>query len=212
MYSYIMMQSIDSSTNIAQSLTTEDHMTTHDREMYIPSRDHVIWVTYDTSGNPLKQEGGVKKRWISDMMVVKLTIIACILVCTFPIAFCDIYFALYDHTCIDQSISRMSVNMKTFLLVSGIYTYTLVGIVCGAICTTTIESTDCTCTTTLVYILSQLFITAWTVVGAILFWSLMDTSTCSSQVYIYLFTTLVIKIVCLFIQVYSDNQSVQRSK
>ena len=228
-----MMQSIASSTDIqsvgsttsSRPTITDDLMTTHDHEMYPSTRDHVhgrghgnspghvIRVSSDASGNIIQSIA--PRRWMSDTMVIKSAIVMVIVFITFPIAFCDIYFAVHDDTCVKQEVGRMVINMKTFLLVSGIYTFSLVGVMCAAICTATVDSSDCTCKIILFYIvgkLNQMFITAWTVVGAILFWSLMNTADCSKQVYNYLFATLIIKIVCVFVQIYSENPPTQRRR
>lgn len=188
-----MMQSIASDTAIATNIQN-DAMTSHDIEYAAEA------IQCDISGNLLPSTDE------PNTMIVKCCMIVPLVILTFPIAFCDIYFALHDHTCLDQSIDKTTITMKTFLLVSGIYTYTLVGVLCLVISTVNLTtSNDYTCILVLLGRLNQMFITLWTIVGAVLFWSQMNAATCSSQVYIYLFTTLVIKIVGIVFQMRTED-------
>lgn len=43
--------------------------------------------------------------------------------------------------------------------------------------------------------LVNLFLIIWNILGAIIFWGLMDTTNCSDTIYNYMFASLIIKLV-----------------
>jgi hypothetical protein len=54
--------------------------------------------------------------------------------------------------------------------------------------------------------LISLFTLAWTIVGSIIFWSLIDNEECSKEVYNYVFALLIIKYVCILVNLCAQNK------
>jgi hypothetical protein len=112
---------------------------------------------------------------------------------------CDIYYALNDNSCVNQDASRINLNLKTFLLVRG---FALLGLIFNVMMILCIISNSLiqsyTCVKFFIgiqlgiFILTCLFLFAWNIIGAVIFWAYMDTSKCSDPVYNYIFVSLVI--------------------
>jgi hypothetical protein len=67
----------------------------------------------------------------SSVSWIKLFMIFLITLFSFPIIFCDLYFANNDTTCVNQKFDKLNVNMYDYLMVSGIYSgSTLFIIIC----------------------------------------------------------------------------------
>lgn len=121
---------------------------------------------------------------------------------------CDIYFGLSDTSCARQKVSRMSIDLRTFLLVRG---FLLLGYMCEIffsiplICTKTLLC--CGCFQLSIFILIALFLTAWNIVGSVLFWGYMDTSQCSNEIYQYTFASLIIMLISNFCSINSNTSS-----
>ncbi len=109
---------------------------------------------------------------------------------------CDIYYGLNDKSCVSQDVGRISINLKTFLLVRG---FVLLGFVLNIllgsclVTNSTIQICGCFQITTMVLVV--LLLLAWNIVGAVIFWGYMDTSECNNPVYNYTFASLIIMFV-----------------
>jgi hypothetical protein len=135
-----------------------------------------------------------------------LTVLLC------PFIICDLYFALTDTSCIDQSLKQINLNMRTYLIVSA-----SIGIVSIAFINITILICDYdnfeidtkNIFLRIIDYLYKLFTLSWLIVGCVMFWNLMDTSICTTSVYNYLFARFVLTIVS-YALVLSTNE--QKSK
>jgi hypothetical protein len=115
---------------------------------------------------------------------------------------CDLYYAYNDSTCVTNSAKPLNINLKDYLIVSG---YILLGEIITLIylCWTTIyndvERSNCTTIIAIILIyFCAVFSLVWNIIGGVIFWSYMDNTTCSSNVFNYVFTSLIIKYVCHF--------------
>ena len=139
---------------------------------------------------------------------LKLFMIFFITLFSFPIIFCDLYFANNNTTCVNQKFDKLNVNMYNYLMVSGIYSgSTLFIIICYILyCDLTKFNNDTLFLFSIIEFINKLFISSWTIVGCVIFWHFMDNDSCSNKVYNYLFASLVIKLVCILLTSNSSSK------
>jgi len=56
----------------------------------------------------------------------------------------------------------------------------------------------------IIYIISFIFILfnlSWTIIGAIIFWDIIDNYSCNNNIYCFIFAELIIKLIFLFLQI-----------
>lgn len=121
---------------------------------------------------------------------------------TFPIIFFDFYFALSDHSCVHQKTTSngMRIDMYVYLLVSATYSATILMVLSvGILCATELrreEQMDCiNYIGGFIILFNGICTTAWTIVGAVIFWHFIDSSQCNTNVYNYLYISLLIKLI-----------------
>ncbi len=120
---------------------------------------------------------------------------------------CDIYYAFNDHSCVNQSVDRISLTLKTFLLVRGFMLLGLISSLLTVLCTITPYTFNfCTCAQISIFVLASMFLLAWNISGAVLFWGYMDTDQCDNPVYNYVFASLIIIFVASFGNLVSSNK------
>lgn len=106
---------------------------------------------------------------------------------------CDIYFGLEDKSCVTQNIQRISINLKTFLLVRGFLVLAFLSEILLSISLLTQKTLPfCSCFQMSLLMFVSMFLIAWNIVGAIIFWRYMDTDKCDNPVYNYTFASLII--------------------
>ena len=134
-----------------------------------------------------------------DTRFIKFVSLFVILILIFPLSFCDLYFAVNDDSCVNLPAGKLAITMKTFLLVNGIYSFIMFGIVSVLICCANLErlteSVGFQFISMIFETVIKLFSVSWIIVGSIIFWHLMDSSKCSDTTYNYLFASLIIRIV-----------------
>jgi hypothetical protein len=145
----------------------------------------------------------------SSVSCAKIFLIIFITLFSFPIIFCDLYFANNDNTCVNQKFEKLNVNMYQYLMVSGIYGSSTLFIIncCVVLCDFSKFNDHTVLLFSILEFISKLFTTSWTIVGGVIFWHFMDISICSNTVYNYLFASLVIKLVCILLTSNSSSQS-----
>ena len=137
----------------------------------------------------------------SESRFLKFVSLFVILILIFPLSFCDLYFAVNDKSCVNLSAGKLAINMQTFLLVNGIYSFIMFGIVTVLICCTNLERLDESVGFKFISMIFEtvikLFSLVWIIIGSVIFWQLMDSSRCSDTTYNYLFASLIIRIVSM---------------
>ena len=135
----------------------------------------------------------------SETRLIKFVSLFVILILVFPLSFCDLYFAVNDNSCVNLPAGKLAITMQTFLLVNGIYSFIMFGIVSVVICCANLERLEESVGFKFISMIFEtvikLFSMAWIIIGSIIFWHLMDSSKCSDTTYNYLFASLVIRIV-----------------
>lgn len=130
----------------------------------------------------------------------KIICISIFLFINFPIIFCDLYFAVNDNTCINQKMDKLNVNMYDYLIVSGIYSsiISIISVLFILFFIDTIKNNKIKIVNYLFMLflyVNGFFNIAWNIIGSLIFWSYMDNSQCSNQVFNYLFASLIIKLI-----------------
>ena len=121
---------------------------------------------------------------------------------------CDLYYGLNDTSCATQEVSRIKINLKTFLIVRGLTTLIYIGQLILSINFISIETIKfCGCCQISILICYALFLSAWNIIGAVLFWGYMDNSKCSDNIYNYTFASLIIIFISMASSIFQKNRS-----
>ena len=139
---------------------------------------------------------------------IKFIGIIIILLILAPLSVADLYYAYTDDSCVHQSAGNLNVNLFTYLAVDGILGGVgIIGLslyVCLMGQNTSSEFCK-GCCMMLMITLCSLFTLAWTIVGSIIFWSLIDNEECSKGIYNYVFALLIIRYVSILVNLYAKN-------
>ena len=134
-----------------------------------------------------------QKNEVNQFRSVGFLLLAMMIIIYSSFIVCDIYYGLNDTSCVNQDVTRINLNLKTFLLVRGFILLGLIADFMLTLCTLTHSIIKfCTCIQLTIFTLVSLFLLAWNIIGATIFWSYMDNSKCSNPVYNYTFASLVI--------------------
>ena len=127
-----------------------------------------------------------------------------VMIIGFPIPFCDLYYGYTDDTCVSEQAGKLAINLKDYLLINGWINIGILIVLTIGLCFTNIDSLDkiinnncfvcCGGLTIIIFTIINIFSIMLNVFGAIIFWSLMDTSNCDRGIYNYVFTSLIIKL------------------
>lgn len=128
-----------------------------------------------------------------------------------PLIVCDFYYALTDKSCVNQSFDQLDVNMYVYLMVNAIIGVIMTAVYSYIILFVNIEYTIGENEVSfMMYIsfhnLMKLFITSWSVVGAVIFWKYMDTTQCNNSVYNYLGARIIIQLVAVGMGIVSSKK------
>lgn len=106
---------------------------------------------------------------------------------------CDLYYGLNDTSCAIQNVKRISFNLKTFFIIRSLIILSyLIHIVLSVPFITKKTIENCRCYQISILIIVSLFLSAWNIIGAIIFWKYIDNSKCSIGIYNYTFISLII--------------------
>lgn len=118
----------------------------------------------------------------------------------FPIIFCDLYYAFNDKTCVQNKIENLYINMYDYLIVSGIYSiYIVLFLLCCILFKNKLYRNINKNNSYLFIIflaITFFFNISWNIVGVILFKKIINNNTCSKEVFNYLFSSILLKLIC----------------
>lgn len=137
---------------------------------------------------------------------MKLFILFIIAICIVPFVVCNLYYAYSDNSCVHEPAGKLEVNLFNYLVVDGIFGAIVAIVWFLLICTTNFTgesnltgegnlSIGSWIGATLITGIGTIFGLAWTITGAIIFWSLMDNNLCDKGIYNYVFAQLIIKLI-----------------
>ena len=139
---------------------------------------------------------------------VKILGVIVILVLLAPLTVANLYYAYTDDSCVHQPAGNLNVNLSTYLAVDGILGGIVIVTFSLLICSLNLDDSVAVmkgCCMVSITILTGLFTLAWTIVGSIIFWGLIDNEECSKGVYNYIFTLLIIRYVSMIVHLYINN-------
>ncbi len=115
---------------------------------------------------------------------------------SFPFIFLDLYISYTDNSCVNQEVSKMSITLKTWLLVSGYIN--IFNLILGCIFAVylMIKNSDTAYFIgSMISTIFKLFNLSWNIVGAVLFWGYMNIDVCNTLTRNYVFARLIISFV-----------------
>jgi hypothetical protein len=131
---------------------------------------------------------------------VKFTIVFIFLLFGLPLGVCDLYYAYNDNSCVSSHVDRINVNLKEYLQISGLLTICLLFIIIlETLFYENLKDNLLLTIGTILLIPITIFNIVWNIIGGVIFWSYMDNSLCSNNVFNYVFTSIIIKYVCTII-------------
>ena len=138
-----------------------------------------------------------------------ITILGILLLLLFsPFVILDFYIGYTDTSCVNQTVSNMSLTLKTWFLVSA-YSSAIILIFCIFLFIYYMYSNNNLFDTVFVYIFNKvctLFSLAWTITGAVLFWGMMDYDVCDRLTRDYMYAKLILSFVFMAFSVCSKKQ------
>ncbi len=147
------------------------------------------------------------KRRLNEKKMLGCIIVTLLIIIYSAFIVCDIYYGLNDKSCVSQDVERISINLKTFLLVRG---FIILGYIANLILSSCLVTTStielCGCFQITLLIMVSIFLLAWNIVGAVLFWGYLDKSKCDNPVYNYTFASLII----VFVGSFFNNSSAMK--
>ena len=126
-----------------------------------------------------------------------------IMIIAFPLTFCDLYYGYNDNSCVSEPVGKLAINLKDYLLINGWINMSIITIITLGLCFIdydSISKSDNTCfvccggLSFILIAIIGIFSIILNIFGAVIFWSLMDTSDCESGIYNYVFASLIIKL------------------
>lgn len=127
-----------------------------------------------------------------------------VMIFVFPLTFCDLYYGYNDNSCVTEPAGKLAINLKDYLLIGGWINVSILITLTFGLYFVNFDSLSknnnntcficCGGLTAIIIVIMSLFSIMLNVFGAIIFWSLMDTSDCNDGIYNYVFASLIIKL------------------
>jgi len=137
---------------------------------------------------------------------LKSTVVFVIILFNIPICVTELYYAFTDNSCIYVKHNNLLIDLYTYLAVDGVY-----GIVITTMCSIyiccfiDIDKMELIglkkIIISVISFILILFNLSWTIIGAIIFWDIIDDYACNNNIYCFVFAELVIKLIFLFLQI-----------
>jgi hypothetical protein len=145
---------------------------------------------------------------ISTTMCAQIIVVIILAVFMLPFGITNLYYAYTDDSCVNLPAGRLAITLKDFLLVDGYYiliTYVLVSV---HILVNNIDKKSITDNIILIIIsfILKAFSLSWLILGAIMFWKLIDNTACDNGIYNYMYAMLIIKFSLTALDVFSNNK------
>ena len=104
----------------------------------------------------------------------------------------DIYYALYDDTCVNQRINS-SITLYIYLLIDAIYGISLAMFLPVILFIFDLDNEGEKQIFNLITLFRTLIILVWTTMGTYIFWGLMDNNKCEKTIYYYMLVSIIIR-------------------
>ena len=115
-----------------------------------------------------------------------------------PFGITSVYYAYTDNSCANLRAGKLYVNLQDYLAVNGILL--LLNFICNMAIIIYYNTNDVVKfysnpLTKCITLICTAFNLSWTIVGGVIFWSLIDNNACDKGIYNYVFAQLIIQFV-----------------
>jgi hypothetical protein len=115
-----------------------------------------------------------------------------------PFILFDLYFAYNDNSCTKLDAGKLIVNLSDILKIDGLFHILLFIIITLLLCIS--NNRDIL---TLILKLMSTFDIAWSVLGSVIFWGLINNNLCNVSLYNYLYAKFIVVFICRLIFIFS---------
>jgi hypothetical protein len=136
------------------------------------------------------------------LQYIKTVIFIIIFMLIMPFIVGDLYYAYTDNSCVNLEIKNFDITLKNYLEVDGIFC--AIGLFIALFIA--FNNNNNNNLLNIIIKTATLFGIAWTIVGAIIFWKLIDNSKCNNGIYTYVFIQLIIKFMFYFLRIVFDSK------
>ena len=133
---------------------------------------------------------------------LKSIVVFIIILFNIPICVTELYYAFTDNSCTHIKHNNLFIDLYTYLAVDGFYGIIITSICSIYICWFIDKSQLVGLEKIIINIISfilLLFNLSWTIVGAIVFWNIIEDYTCNNNIYSFVFAELIIKLLFQFL-------------
>jgi hypothetical protein len=193
-------------TTINENMIEVDTNTIYDIESGVEEIEHKQDINIQTNTDTIIPKSIlIKNNEVDNVKIdccVKISCILLNLVITLPLVITELYYAYTDESCVHQKAGKLHINLFTYLAVNGILGCAGTILVSLNICFIdhhiyiTCFKTGCL---NLILIVSSIFNILWTVIGSVIFWNLINNKECSEGIYNFIFITLIVRYLLIFI-------------
>lgn len=141
---------------------------------------------------------------LSSTMCAKIIIVIILAVFMLPFGITNLYYAYTDNSCVNLPAGRLAITLKDLLLVDGYYI--LISYVLVSVYLIVNNSAEDNIILIIISFILKTFTLSWLILGAVIFWKLIDNSACDNGIYNYMYAMLIIKISLTVLDVFSKNK------
>ena len=148
----------------------------------------------------------------TETIIKILMTIIIVMICS-PIIICDLYFGLNDNSCVEEYPPSLSINLKTYMMVSALVGISALTLLITSSCFISSENSDAynSCIIDVISLFSLIFMVfhlIWNILGGVVFWSFAyKNNLCDKNVSTYLFISLIMKYITSFFALRNNMKS-----
>ena len=137
----------------------------------------------------------------NDSCIIKTVTVTICTIFILPFGITNVYYAFTDKSCVYIKPGKLYVNLRDYLAVQGIIYLTVYVLLVLCISCSDVDSVNKAnkyLDNPIVKIISAInktFVVAWLILGAVIFWGLIDNSKCDDGIYNYMYASLIIQII-----------------
>lgn len=144
---------------------------------------------------PITESERIQTTDIINLMAKKLTILSFSLA-YLPIIIGNMYYALTDKSCATLNHTMIILNLYDYLIVDSVTLFITLFAIIFSIIHEFKDNTFIKYIYDIYLICYKVFSFIWLIIGALIFWMIIDNHLCDNHLYYYLYITLIIKIIC----------------
>lgn len=135
----------------------------------------------------------------NDSCIIKTVTVTICTIFILPFGIANVYYAFTDKSCVYIKPGKLYVNLRDYLAVQGIIYLTVYVLLVLCISCSDVDAantySDKPIIVKAIIIINQIFAVAWLILGAVIFWGLIDNSKCDDGIYNYMYASLIIQII-----------------